>query len=67
MFIAGEPVADRGRLVQVAQDGPDVGVYTVWLADDTSRLPVVCRKAASVEQAVAEMIAADQSFARSLP
>ncbi|MBF9336615.1 FHA domain-containing protein [Microbacterium lacticum] len=43
VFVAGEPAADRGRLVQVAQDGPDVGVYTIWLADDVSRLPVVCR------------------------
>ncbi len=51
VFIAGEPVADRGRLVQVAQDGPDVGVYTVWLADDTSRLPVVCRTFVAAEAA----------------
>ncbi len=43
VVIAGEPAVERGRLVQVAQDGPDVGVYTIWLAEDASRLPVVCR------------------------
>ncbi|WJM14892.1 FtsK/SpoIIIE domain-containing protein [Microbacterium arborescens] len=43
VFIAGDPAVDRGRLVQVAHDGPDVGVYTVWLAGDVSHLPVVCR------------------------
>ena len=43
VFIAADAAVDRGRLVQVAQDGPDVGVYTIWLTTDPSQLPVVCR------------------------
>lgn len=53
VFIAGEPAVDRGRLVQVAHDGPDVGVYTVWLADAVTSLPVVCRTYLSVRAAQA--------------
>ena len=42
-FIADHAGVDRGRLVQLAQDGPDVSVYTIWLARDVRDLPVVCR------------------------
>lgn len=43
VFVADASGVDRGRLVQLAEDGPDVGVYTVWVERHPEALPVVCR------------------------
>lgn len=43
VLIVGETGVDTGRLVQLAEDGPDVGVYTVWLQDTRTQLPAACR------------------------
>jgi S-DNA-T family DNA segregation ATPase FtsK/SpoIIIE len=34
---------DRARLVQLAEQGPDAGVYLLWVATEASRLPAACR------------------------
>ena len=38
----GAPV-ERSRLVGVAEDGPDVGVYIIWRSRSVEQLPAVCR------------------------
>lgn len=35
--------ADHARLVQLAEQGPNVGVYTVWRASRVALLPAACR------------------------
>lgn len=49
LFVADAAGVDRGRLVQLAEDGPDVGVYTIWLERHPQELPVVCRTFVSYE------------------
>ncbi|MDR0286088.1 MAG: FHA domain-containing protein [Propionibacteriaceae bacterium] len=34
---------DQARLVQLAEQGADAGVFLVWIADDVTRLPATCR------------------------
>ena len=49
VFVADASGVDRGRLVQLAEEGPDVGVYTVWLERHPQSLPIVCRTFVSFE------------------
>lgn len=42
-LIAGNSEIETGRLVQLAEAGPDVGVYTLWLQADKTMLPAACR------------------------
>ena len=42
-LVTAESPADRARLVALAEEGPDVGVFLIWLAATTTQLPVVCR------------------------
>ena len=34
---------DRARLIQLAEAGPDAGVYLLWVAAGPARLPAACR------------------------
>ncbi|WP_137845693.1 FtsK/SpoIIIE domain-containing protein [Microbacterium sp. 2FI] len=43
VFIADQATRDRARLVDLSERGADVGVFPVWLAQEGSRLPAVCR------------------------
>lgn len=35
--------AHRSRLIALAEDGPDLGVHVIWVADDIARVPAACR------------------------
>ena len=35
--------ADTGRLIRLAEKGPDVNVHVLWIASEASRLPAACR------------------------
>ena len=39
---------ERSRLVQLAELGPDAGVFVIWVASDVSGLPAACRTYLSV-------------------
>ncbi|MEN0130116.1 MAG: FtsK/SpoIIIE domain-containing protein [Brevundimonas sp.] len=43
IVVEDDAVADRGRLVRLAETGPAVGVHVVWCAPTVERLPAVCR------------------------
>ena len=43
VFVSSACVADRTRLVGLAEDGPDVGVHVIWLAEHLSLVPAACR------------------------
>ncbi len=43
VFILGDPGVDAGRLVQLAERGPDSGVYTLWMRETRAELPAACR------------------------
>lgn len=43
LLIADDVPVDRGRLVQLAEDAADAGVFPIWMARDVSALPAVCR------------------------
>ncbi|WP_284291927.1 FtsK/SpoIIIE domain-containing protein [Luteimicrobium album] len=43
VVVSDDADVDRARLTQLAEVGPDAGVYVVWLAPDVERLPGACR------------------------
>lgn len=43
VVVTAEAPADRARLVALAEEGPDFGVFVLWLAPTQQALPVVCR------------------------
>jgi len=43
VVISDDIDVDRARLVQLAEQGPDAGVYPLWISADTAYLPAACR------------------------
>ena len=43
VVVLDDTVADRARLVSLAERGPDAGIHLLWLATTTRRLPAACR------------------------
>lgn len=43
VVVTSDSQIDRGRLVTLADQGPDVGIHLIWHAEDVSELPAVCR------------------------
>ena len=43
VVVEDDAVADRNRLMRLAEKGPDVNVHLVWLAPNLSRVPAACR------------------------
>ncbi|GAB3411430.1 hypothetical protein GCM10027515_32980 [Schumannella luteola] len=43
LLISDDVAVDRARLVQLAEQAADAGVYPIWLAEDQKDLPAVCR------------------------
>lgn len=43
LVIADDPSIERARLVRIAERGPDVGVFVLWVAGLVSDLPAACR------------------------
>ena len=43
VVIHDDSPAERSRLVQLAERGPQVGVFVLWVASAVERLPAVCR------------------------
>ena len=43
VFVLSGTVVDPTRLVGLAEDGPDVGVHTIWVARDLAHVPAACR------------------------
>ncbi|NEN06019.1 FHA domain-containing protein [Diaminobutyricibacter tongyongensis] len=48
-IVAPADAVDRARLVAIAENGPDFGVFTLWVARDAAALPVVCRTFVDVD------------------
>ncbi|MDR2113754.1 MAG: FHA domain-containing protein, partial [Bifidobacteriaceae bacterium] len=42
MVVENDAPVERGRLVTLAQDGPEVGVHLVWFAEQLVDLPAAC-------------------------
>lgn len=43
LLVEDDAPVERGRLVHLAERGPDYGVHVVWVADRQENLPAVCR------------------------
>ncbi|MCC2334540.1 FtsK/SpoIIIE domain-containing protein [Cellulomonas wangsupingiae] len=43
LVVEDDAQAERGRLVRLAEDGPDVGVHVLWCAAQVEQLPAACR------------------------
>ncbi|HEY0261360.1 MAG TPA: FtsK/SpoIIIE domain-containing protein [Lacisediminihabitans sp.] len=43
LVISDDVPVDRARLVQLAEQAADAGVYPIWVAPDVPALPAVCR------------------------
>jgi len=43
LLISDDVPVDRGRLVQLAEQAADAGVFPIWMAGDVAALPAVCR------------------------
>ncbi|WP_022882968.1 FtsK/SpoIIIE domain-containing protein [Gryllotalpicola ginsengisoli] len=50
VLISNDAPVDRGRLIQLAEQAADAGVYPIWVADDVSGLPAVCRSYLSLDE-----------------
>lgn len=48
-IITSDSQVDRGRLVALAEDGPDVGVHLLWHAATAADLPAACRTYVDVQ------------------
>ncbi|WP_183097783.1 FtsK/SpoIIIE domain-containing protein [Nocardioides pelophilus] len=49
VVIVDDTAADLARLTRIAELGPDVGVFVLWIADAVSSLPASCRTFAWVD------------------
>ncbi|MBE7699293.1 FHA domain-containing protein [Oerskovia sp. Sa1BUA8] len=49
VLVSSEADVDRARLAQLAETGPDAGVFPVWVADAVRGLPATCRTYVEVE------------------
>jgi len=43
VVVEDDAVADRNRLIRLAEKGPDVNVHIVWVASRASQVPAACR------------------------
>ncbi|GAB3614282.1 FtsK/SpoIIIE domain-containing protein [Humibacter ginsengisoli] len=50
VLVAEHAPADRSRLVALSEEGPDAGVFLVWLAASVKALPVSCRTYLDVDE-----------------
>lgn len=50
VVISDDVAVDRSRLVQLAENGADAGVYPVWIARTVAALPAVCRTAIEINE-----------------
>ncbi len=48
--------AEKGRLIRIAERGPDVGVHLIWVADRVDELPAACRTFVDVDSATVGMV-----------
>lgn len=51
VVVTAEAPADRARLVALAEEGADFGVFVLWLAPSQQALPVVCRTYIALDRA----------------
>jgi S-DNA-T family DNA segregation ATPase FtsK/SpoIIIE len=50
LFVSSDAPVDRARLVQLVERGPEVGIYTVFVAPTVEALPGSCRTYLDVSQ-----------------
>ncbi|MBB5639485.1 S-DNA-T family DNA segregation ATPase FtsK/SpoIIIE [Cryobacterium roopkundense] len=50
VVISDDVDVDRARLVQLAENGADAGVYPIWVARNVAALPAVCRTSVAVDE-----------------
>jgi len=43
VVVASDQEVDRGRLVRLAEEGPDYGIHLIWHALEVSDIPAACR------------------------
>lgn len=43
VIVEDDANVDRGRLTRLAERGPDVGIFVIWVAASQAALPAVCR------------------------
>ncbi|HWJ85728.1 MAG TPA: FtsK/SpoIIIE domain-containing protein, partial [Cellulomonas sp.] len=55
IVVEDDALADRGRLVRLAETGPAVGVHVLWRAEAVERLPAVCRTFVAVDESGARV------------
>lgn len=49
VVVEDDAVADRHRLIRLAERGPDVNVHLIWIAPSGSRIPAACRTFVDVD------------------
>lgn len=43
LLVENDAPIERGRLVSLAENGPDTGIHLIWVAPEQSDLPAACR------------------------
>lgn len=64
VVVVDDTAVDRARLTRVAEVGPDVGIYVLWLADTPAGIPGSCRTFATTgpEGTVVGMVREEETF-----
>ncbi|MEO7721061.1 MAG: FtsK/SpoIIIE domain-containing protein [Pseudolysinimonas sp.] len=64
LLVTDDASVDRARLVQLAEQAADAGVYPIWVAPDVHSLPAVCRTYLEVGEGSGEGETASVGFVR---
>ncbi len=56
VVVVHDALAETNRLIRVAEQGPDVGVHLIWVADAVGELPAACRTFVDVDRATVGMV-----------
>lgn len=55
VVIVDDTAVDTARLTRIAEKGPDVGVYVLWIADSMTLVPAPCRTFVEISEASAHV------------
>ena len=56
VVVVHDALAETNRMIRVAEQGPDVGVHLIWVADSVGELPAACRTFVDVDRATVGMV-----------
>ncbi|HMR48835.1 MAG TPA: FtsK/SpoIIIE domain-containing protein [Arachnia sp.] len=56
VVVVHDALAEVNRLIRIAEQGPDVGVHVIWVAEAVAEVPAACRTYVDVDDATVGMV-----------